>query len=276
MDIVARNLFRLLRNGAFGTQELMEPMSAYKWERLYQLALVHRVVNYAYQGLQNSRDQFFVNLPEKQKEAWLKAVGDTSKQMPAMEDEEDELLRADQFTNPVINHQLQNILDDEHSDTNTRQMLLMIIRVVRHILNEGMPICQLLELGIFMRQQGTQVDYNALKGWISKLRLAPMSQLEGKLLILLFGFQPEEVPFCSEKQDKKVAQIAEELLDFTNTRSHDWYFSQDDDSIFVHNSNSSAMFSHVRRSARYFRYYPSESVTNFFASFVHSLSHIEE
>ena len=156
MDIVARNLFRLLRNGAFGTQELMEPMSAYKWERLYQLALVHRVVNYAYQGLQNSRDQFFVNLPEKQKEAWLKAVGDTSKQMPAMEDEEDELLRADQFTNPVINHQLQNILDDEHSDTNTRQMLLMIIRVVRHILNEGMPICQLLELGIFMRQQGAE------------------------------------------------------------------------------------------------------------------------
>ena len=196
--------------------------------------------------------------------------------MPAMEDEEDELLRADQFTNPVINHQLQNILDDEHSDTNTRQMLLMIIRVVRHILNEGMPICQLLELGIFMRQQGAQVDYNALKGWISKLRLAPMSQLEGELLILLFGFQPEDVPFCSEKQDKKVAQIAEELLDFTNTRSHDWYFSQDDDSIFVHNSNSSAMFSHVRRSARYFRYYPSESVTNFFASFVHSLSHIEE
>ena len=276
MDIVARNLFRLLRNGAFGTQEQIEPMSAFKWERLYQLALVHRVVTYAYQGLQKSRDQFFVNLTERQEEAWLKAVGDTSRQLPAMEDEEDELLKADQFTNPVINHQLQNILDDEHSDTNTRQMLLRIIRVVRHILNEGMPISQLLELGIFMRQQGAQVDYPTLKGWIGKLRLAPMSQLEGELLILLFGFQPEDVPFCSEKRDKRVAQIAEELLDFTNTRSHDWYFSQDDDSIFVHNSNSSAMFSHVRRSARYFRYYPSESVTNFFASFVHSLSHIEE
>jgi hypothetical protein len=65
-------------------------------------------------------------------------------------------------------------------------------------------------------------------------------------------------------------------LEFTNTRSHDWYFSQDANSIFVHNSNTSAMFSHVRRSARYFRYFPSESVTNFFASFVHSLSHIEE
>ena len=71
-------------------------------------------------------------------------------------------------------------------------------------------------------------------------------------------------------------KIAKELIEFTNTRSQNWYFSQQDGGIFVHNSNSSATFSHVRRSARYFRYYPSESVTNFFASFLHSLSHIEE
>jgi hypothetical protein len=103
-----------------------------------------------------------------------------------------------------------------------------------------------------------------------------MAHLEGECLILMFGFAPKDIPFISEKRDKRVTQIANELLDFTNTRSQDWYFSQDEDSIFVHNSNTSAMFSHVRRSARYFRYYPSESVTNFFASFVHSLSHIEE
>ena len=84
------------------------------------------------------------------------------------------------------------------------------------------------------------------------------------------------LPFLQEKKDKRVEDIAQELLEFTNTRSHDWYFSQDADSIFVHNSNTSAMFSHIRRSARYFRYFPSESLTNFFASFVHSLSHIEE
>ena len=46
--------------------------------------------------------------------------------------------------------------------------------------------------------------------------------------------------------------------------------------IFVHASNSSAMMWHVRQSARNFRYYPSESFTNFFASIAHSLSHIEE
>ena len=275
MDIIQRNLFKLLRNGAFNTYDKLEPMSAYKWERLYQLAVMHNVIPYAYKGIENSRDQFFMHLTERQEKEWQKAYSETARPM-AIEDEEDEFLRADHLTNPMLNRQLQNILDDEHSDTTTRHMLLLIIRVVRHILNEGMPIRQLLELGIYIKHQGTNADYETLKGWLSRLRLTQMAHLEGECLILMFGFAPEDIPFISEKRDKHVTQIANELLDFTNTRSQDWYFSQDEDSIFVHNSNTSAMFSHVRRSARYFRYYPSESVTNFFASFVHSLSHIEE
>ena len=139
-----------------------------------------------------------------------------------------------------------------------------------------MPIRQLLELGIFLRQEGDKVDYETLGKWINSLNLSQMCQLEGQCLIMLYGFQAEDLPFLKDKKDKRVKDIAQELLEFTNTRSQDWYFSQDADSIFVHNSNTSAMFSHVRRSARYFRYFPSESLTNFFASFVHSLSHIEE
>ena len=275
MDIIQRNLFKVLRNGAFNTYDKLEPMSAHKWERLYQLAVMHNVIPYAYKGIENSRDQFFMHLTERQEKEWQKAYSETARPT-AIEDEEDEFLRADHLTNPMLNRQLQNILDDEHSDTTTRHMLLLIIRVVRHILNEGMPIRQLLELGIYIKHQGANADYETLKGWLSRLRLTQMGHLEGEFLILMFGFTPEDIPFLSEKRDKRVKQIANELLDFTNTRSHDWYFSQDEDSIFVHNSNTSAMFSHVRRSARYFRYYPSESVTNFFASFVHSLSHIEE
>ncbi|MBR1503748.1 MAG: hypothetical protein IJ618_07710 [Prevotella sp.] len=275
MDIIQRNLFKLLRNGAFNTHDALEPMSAYKWERLYQLAVMHNVVPYAYKGIENSRDQFFLHLTEKQEGVWQKAYSETASPM-AIEEEDDDLLRADHLTNPMLNRQLQNILDDEHSDTTTRHLLLLIIRVVRHILNEGMPIRQMLELGIYLKHQGVKADFPTLNVWLSHLRLTRMAQLEGEFLILMFGFSPKDIPFVSDKRDKRVTQIANELLDFTNTRSHDWYFSQDEDSIFVHNSNTSAMFSHVRRSARYFRYYPSESITNFFASFVHSLSHIEE
>jgi len=33
---------------------------------------------------------------------------------------------------------------------------------------------------------------------------------------------------------------------------------------------------HVKQSARYMRYYPTEAVTNFMRNFAHSMSHIEE
>ena len=139
-----------------------------------------------------------------------------------------------------------------------------------------MPVSQLVELGRFLQNEGDHVDKDVFRKWISKLKLSQMCQLEGEILVLLFGFKKDDVFFLEDKQNKHIEEIAQELIDFTNTRSQDWYFSQDSDSIFVHNSNTTAMFSHVKRSARYFRYYPSESLTNFFASFVHSLSHIEE
>jgi len=276
MDIIQRNFFRLLRSGALGINELVEPMSAFKWDSLYQFSVMHDVTPYVYKGILKCKEQFFLHLTPKQWEVWKKAADKALQEQQAADEEEDEFLRPDHLTNPVLNHKLQNILDDEHSDIKTRQLLLLMISIVRHIFNEGMPIRQLLKLAIYLRQDGKKVDFDMLMKWINSLNLSPVCQLEGQFLILLYGFHAEDLPFMQEKKDKRVEQIAQELLEFTNTRSHDWYFSQDANSIFVHNSNTSAMFSHVRRSARYFRYFPSESVTNFFASFVHSLSHIEE
>ena len=116
-----------------------------RWERLYQIAMLHDVIPYAYQGITNCRPQFFMRLTNKQELTWKRANEEITAHQT--EEEEDTFLRADTLTNPVLNSQLQNILDDEHSDMTTRQVLLQLIRVVRHILNEGMPIRQLLELG---------------------------------------------------------------------------------------------------------------------------------
>ena len=276
MDIVKRNFFRLLRSGAFNTNEQIEPMSVYKWQKLYQFTVMHDVVACVFAGIHNCKHQFFLHLTEKQWQEWQKAADEERSKKRDLDDEEDEFLRSDHLTNPVLNHKLQNILDDEHSSTTNRQLLLGIISVVRHILNEGLPIRQILMLGINIRQEGKNTDFETLSQWIRDLNLTPMTRLIAEILIQYFGFDVEDLPFVESKNDKRIERIAQELLDFTNTRSRDWYFSQDEDSIFVHNSNPSAMFSHVRRSARYFHYYPSESLTNFFASFVHSLSHIEE
>ena len=74
MDIIQRNLFRLLRNGAFGTVEKVEAMSAFKWECLYQLSVMHDVTPYVYKGILKCKEQFFLHLTPKQWEVWKKAA----------------------------------------------------------------------------------------------------------------------------------------------------------------------------------------------------------
>lgn len=276
INIIQRNFFRLLRSGAFESKEQIEPMSVYKWQKLFQLSLMHDVAGFAYDGLMRCKDQFFVHLTDSQWKQWENTINDMRKSPHNDDGEDDEFLRADHLTNPILNRKLQSILDDENSDIKSRQMLLMIIRVSRHILNEGLPVRQLIELGTFLRTDGNGCDATMLEQWIKSLKLQPVACLEASLLIMLLGFSREEISFVGDKDDKNLGHIAQDLIEFTNTRAKDFYFSQDEGNIFVHTSNGSAMLWHIRRSARYFRYYPSETLTNFFASFAHSLSHIEE
>ena len=276
INIIQRNFFRLLRSGAFESKEQIEPMSVYKWQKLFQLSLMHDVAGFAYDGLMRCKDQFFVHLTDSQWRQWENTINDMRKSPHNDDGEDDEFLRADHLTNPILNRKLQSILDDENSDIKSRQMLLMIIRVSRHILNEGLPVRQLIELGTFLRTDGNGCDATMLEQWIKSLKLQPVARLEASLLIMLLGFSREEISFVGDKDDKNLGHIAQDLIEFTNTRAKDFYFSQDEGNIFVHTSNGSAMLWHIRRSARYFRYYPSETLTNFFASFAHSLSHIEE
>ena len=144
MDIIQRNLFSLLRSGAFQSTEDIEPMSAFKWGRLYQLAVMHNVVPFVYDGIIRNKNQFFLHLTEKQQKDWEKAMSDYRAQEKEQDDlEEHEYLRPDRLTNPLLNRRLQDMLDDEHSDMTSRQLLLILLRVVRHLFNEGMPIRQL-------------------------------------------------------------------------------------------------------------------------------------
>lgn len=249
-------------------------MSVSKWNKVYQLSLMHQVVPSVYAGIQQCKDQFFLHLSDKQMKEWEKAYSEAIR--ADKQEDENELLRADHLTNPILNKKLQTILDDEQSDIATRQLLLIIIHIARHILNEGVPVYNLVELGKYLSSEGQHVDFLTLKQWLKSLGFPPMAQLEGALLIQMFGFSKEEVPFLVGEPDKRVERVAQELTEFTNTHAEEFYFSQDSDSVFFHTSNSSALLGHLRRSAQYFRYLPSETLTNFFASFAHSLSHIEE
>ena len=219
-----------------------------------------------------------MQLTDVQWEQWRQKVGELENSHLHSEEtyEADEFLREDHLTNPILNRRLQAILDDEHSDTYTRKLLLAILRTSRHILNEGTPVRQLVELGKYLKVEGHHIDYVTLGRWIKNLHLQRVIWLEGTLLTEYLGLEQHDAPFDNHKTGRSVESIVRELVEFTNTRSESFYFTQDPESIFVRTSNGSAMLRHIRRSARYFRYYPSETLTNFFASFAHSHSHIEE
>ena len=369
MDITTRNFFRLLRAGAFGTTEEIEPLSAWKWKRLYQLSLMQGVSALMFDGLMRCNDQFFVQLPDGLKEEWRNTtlhIADKSQsvhnQLPKLLDTFSRLQlrpmltgtfcmslnydkpihrltesidiyfpfqtqgrKADEWgeangtptkskenhifsyrwnevdvkhyhqllrlTNKLHSHALQNIIEKSIRESSptfltiddirietlnpTLTALLSLLSISVFVINEGVPLMLLVDLGVYLRKVGDKIDFVQLQEWIDKLHLGRMAQLSAVLMIKLFNFSEDELPFMRAKGSQDLKTVMEELFLLRRSEHNEWYFQQGKD-IFVHTANSSAMFWQVRHSAHYFRYYPTESFTNLFAAFAHSLTHIEE
>ena len=283
MTVIERNFFRLLRAGTFTNDEPIEPMSAWKWRRLYQLAVTLNVANHIGRGVEACKREFFVSImPIDLEEKWEKAKN-TPYQEEGVRITEEGLQNTEEedvpsLTNPLLDRKLQAIMDAESdsSETPTRLMLLNLVLNTRNILNEGIVLPLLIELGQMMRNTASPIDYDKLGKWIKELRLQPMADLLGTLLGMLLGFKQEEVHIMRKMQSKPAQQLTIDMFRMSKATSDEWFLTQSSDQIFARSTNSRAMFWHVGHSARYSRLYPSEALTNFFKSFVHSLSHIEE
>lgn len=195
------------------------------------------------------------------------------------------------LTNPLLNKRLQTITAKEtrccdscYTTINgtkvecvphTLNLLLMLVRITRYILNEGISLKQIIDLGMFLRKEGDKVDYVKLQSWQKSLHMQKMALLIGALLVTIFHFSEDELPFISRRGKVDTKLITDEVFRLCGTHSYEWYFTQGKD-IFVKTSNSNAMLWQLRHSTKFFRYYPMEMTTNFFTSFAHSLSHIEE
>jgi len=369
LDVIQRNFLRLLRCATFGEKERIEPMSPWKWKRLYTMSLLHGVTGLVADGIEKCGDDPFMSIPQEQIEAWQRAVkeiesgnkeanieisalfsrmnhdrlrpilmkgqglaalypnpmrrksGDVDIYFPYAShvDRANEWARTEgedvdesekwrlsytidgvrienharlaMFTNAIANAKLQSIIEAEIKccDSSyvvingykvevpppTLNLLVILIRITRYILNDGISIKQLVDLGMFMRCEGDKVDFVKLQQWIEKLRMQEMAGLIGSVMIGLLGFAADELPFMPERYSGDISTIVRDIFRMRGNHSEEWYFTQGKN-IFVRTSNSTAMMWHIRRTGRYFRYYPSETVTNAVYSFVHSLSHIEE
>lgn len=234
-------------------------MSNWKWRRLYQTAQTHQIAPYVKRGMERSRDDFFLQqapLPP----ASFSVVGESITPPTAQ-----------RLTNPLLNKKLQTVVNQGNTP-----LLTLLITIARHILTEGISLRQLTELGLYLRSH-QDTDTTLLREQIRQLRMERIVEFEVRLLVGVFHFKPEEVDFVNAQRLAPITQdIIRDIFQTSNNQeASDLYFTQGDN-VFVSTNDTGAMMWHVRHSIKYARYFPAEAVTNFFANFAHSLSHIEE
>ena len=195
------------------------------------------------------------------------------------------------LTNPVLNRRLQSIINKEmrcrdsyYLTVNgmriegvppTLNLLMIITGITQHILSDGISLKLFVDLGMFLRRIGDKVDYVQLQSQLKKLGMQTMANIIGGIMIDVFRFDADELPFMTKVSKKADGKAIGDMFTVNGNTSADWYFTQGNH-IFIRANNSSAMRWQIRHSAKLMRYYPGETFTNFFVSFAHSLSHIEE
>ncbi len=263
MNIITRNFFRLLRAGALNEYEPLEPMSAFKWRRLYQMVHAQHVENAALKGIKHHQFDDMTNIPEG-----------LDLQPAESHTPTDEA----RLSNRFLNYRLGKIEHNERHAIDTNVDALNVLRIivanVSSMLNHGTMLSGIIELGSYLRNKGDKVDFVKLDAWLGKLQLRRMAQLQGSMLMAIFNFEQDELPFVRHEETAAYKLVLRSVTHTASDTAEEWHFRQLS-SGFVQN-NSSLLRRNLRRSLKYITYAPLETVSNFFNNFARSLQEIEE
>lgn len=264
MDVITRNFLRLLRSGALNEYEPLEPMSAFKWNRLDQMVKAQHVEAAAQKGVRNHQYDEMMNIPKR-------LISTDPIQSPAIN-------AHPQLSNKLLNHRLKSIeYKERHAiDTNMAaiDLLHIVVDNVSSMLNHGTMLGGLIQLGSYLRNKGDQVDFVKFEAWLHKLHIQRMAQLQGCMLMAIFHFEQDELPFVHRLEPAADKLVLRSVTHTALDTAEDWHFRQSSTG-FVRN-NSSLLRRNLRRSLRYLVYAPLETISNFFNNFALSLQEIEE
>ena len=282
MNIIKRNFLRLLRLGAFGENEVIEPMSKFKWEVIFHIANIHNVVGVIFDGIAKNKEnealipqdiilKYKKILDEEGYGIKDQATGSRpSVQLPDA--------GLSHMCNGFLNARLKRIRENEpqsaDASVETLNMLDIIVQATECTMTYGLSFATILRIGIYLRVDGDKIDFVKLENWLRKLNLTRMAQLEGSILIDIFGFEMDEIPFVN-KMEPSAHKIAIEALEKPiRIDIEEWKISQKS-TIFLAN-NSKAMMKTVKNCMKYFFFAPVEASSNFLHRFASSLSNMEE
>ena len=282
MNIIKRNFLRLLRLGAFGENEVIEPMSKFKWEVIFHIANIHNVVGVIFEGIAKNKENealipqdIILKYKKILDEEGYGIKAQTTGARPYVQLPDAGLSH---MCNGFLNARLKRIRENEPQSTDasveTLNMLDIIVQATECTMTYGLSFATILRIGIYLRVDGDKIDFVKLENWLRKLNLTRMAQLEGSILIDIFGFEMDEIPFVN-KMEPSAHKIAIEALEKPiRIDIEEWKISQKS-TIFLAN-NSKAMMKTVKNCMKYFFFAPVEASSNFLHRFASSLSNLEE
>lgn len=282
MNIIKRNFLRLLRLGAFGENEVIEPMSKFKWEVIFHIANIHNVVGLIFDGIAKNKENEAL-IPQDiilkykkilDEEGYgIKAQATGSRPSVQLPD-----AGLSHMCNGFLNARLKRIRENEpqsaDASVETLNMLDIIVQATECTMTYGLSFATILRIGIYLRVDGDKIDFVKLENWLRKLNLTRMAQLEGSILIDIFGFEMDEIPFVNKMEPSAHKIAIEALVKPIRIDIEEWKIRQKS-TIFLAN-NSKAMMKTVKNCMKYFFFAPVEASSNFLHRFASSLSNLEE
>lgn len=278
MDIIQRNFFKLIRSGAFNDKSTIEAMSSFKWRRLYEIVMFQNVLDYFVRGVNNNANDKNLNLPATLIDE-IQAKLDLQDEKQSSRQEDDKIIGDDaELSNKWLNKRYHKIIYNEmHSidtSTETLRMLQLIVFNTNAMLNRGINLDAIIRLGQFLRNKGDKVDFLKLEKWLSALHLQRMAQLQGSILIAVFGFEKDEIDFVKKEEPVAYKLTIKIISNLVKDTAGEWHFRQNS-AGFVQN-NGKMLRRNLRRSYKYISYAPIETTSNFIDGFIKGLSEIEE
>ena len=271
MDVIQRNFFRILSSGAFNSQSNIEPMSPFKWRRLMQMVDAQQVIPVFVKGINKHSLDEGLRLPDS-------IIADIKARMNDNKTLSGKVPEKVKLSSRLLNHRLKGIIHNELHSIDTSIEALDILKLIvsnsQSMLTRGMDLDGIITLGQYLRTRGDKVDFVKLDAWLSSLMLHPMAELQGNILISVFRFDEDELPFVTKYDQKAYKLTLRSVSDLAKDTAQEWHFKQNS-AGFVRN-NGAVLRRNLRRSLRYVGYAPLETVSNFANNFVRSLSEIEE
>ncbi|MGM9705947.1 MAG: hypothetical protein ACI3YB_08200 [Prevotella sp.] len=274
MDIIKRNFFRLLRIGAFNEYEPVEPMSDFKWNKLYNMIVVQDVAVCVASAVKsipanepNPIPRFIIDKLFEDKNISAADITRQYARQPAYT-----------LCNTLLNRKLAKIRNNElHAiDTSieTLDLLNIIVGNIDAIITNGISYNKIIPLGLHLRRKGDKVDFVKLEKWMKSLLIQQMGQFIGSILITTLNFEQEEIPFVQHIDNTAYKRSLQSLTRLPHYDQNEWHFRQGRSGL-LHN-NSTLLRNNLWHRTKYLTYAPIETISNFMQSFTNSLSEIEE